>query len=244
MNAQLLHTSITEHFRAKIESGELSPGDRLPSYRDMAADWTVSMGTVRTAVAALRSEGLVTGDGGGAGTIVAEPPGPALDWSTIKTITKAMHDDIEGEFTPELVVTMSGPGGFAALLTWSHSLRLVPVLNAVTFPAREKPTASEKQYAKAAKSCTWQVLKTGKWHVYLPKAIQKYGEGARVLIFDDRVISGTTQRLAKDHMESIGLDVRTAAMIVSTDNTMNVDYFGTVIDDSFRMPWGTDRGRQ
>lgn len=237
------HTQITDYFSERIERGELQAGERIPTYAELAAQFEVSVATVRQAMNALRHNGLVDSLGG-AGSFVSDRTGvQSLGWKSIHNITQRLHDEIETSYTPEVVLTMSGPGGFAAMLSMSYSMRLVPTLVAVTFPLRESVSAAENSYRQAAKSSTWKRLETGKWSVYLPKALANYPESTRVLIFDDRVLSGTTQKLARDHLESAGMNVKTAALVVSTDNTMNVDYFGTIIDDRFSMPWGTDRGR-
>ena len=53
-----------------IVDGRLAPGDRLPSARQLAADWRVSRNTVDDALAALQAEGLLERRVG-AGTFVA-----------------------------------------------------------------------------------------------------------------------------------------------------------------------------
>ena len=45
---------IAEHFRARILSGDLRQGERLPSTREMAAEWQVA---AKTAVSFARSMG-------------------------------------------------------------------------------------------------------------------------------------------------------------------------------------------
>lgn len=45
--------------RAQITSGELAPGDRLPSITSLAQQYGVAMTTVRKALDALKAEGLV-----------------------------------------------------------------------------------------------------------------------------------------------------------------------------------------
>ncbi len=237
-----LHRKITDHYRSAIQSGELKPGDKLPAYRALVDKWQVSTSTVRTAMTALRSEGLVTGSAGG-GTVVTDHTTTPLDWPQIKLTSLEMHERIESEYAPDLVLTMSGPGGFAAFLTMSYSTRLVPTLAAVTFPAREPAVRTEVLYQEASASQTWEVLSTDKWRVYLPGALAGYPKRTRVLLFDDRVLSGTTQRIAREHLESIGLEIRTAALVTSSENAGKVDYVGLIVDDRFRMPWGTDRGR-
>lgn len=58
--------------RSKIEAGELGPGDRLPSLRDVAADAGVNVNTVRAAYAKLEVAGIVRTEQG-RGTFVTSP---------------------------------------------------------------------------------------------------------------------------------------------------------------------------
>lgn len=57
--------------RARVESGELAPGTRLPPILAMAGEYGVSVPTVRKALAVLKDEGLVTGIAGW-GTFISE----------------------------------------------------------------------------------------------------------------------------------------------------------------------------
>ena len=57
--------------RARIEDGELVPGDRIPSVVSLAQEYELAAGTVRKALAALQREGLVESRVGW-GTFVAE----------------------------------------------------------------------------------------------------------------------------------------------------------------------------
>jgi len=57
--------------RGQIESGELAPGQQLPSVIALAAEYQVSTPTVKKALGLLKAEGLVTGVAG-YGTFVAE----------------------------------------------------------------------------------------------------------------------------------------------------------------------------
>ena len=50
---------IYGRLRAQIDSGELSPGDRLPSIVDLAQTYEVALTTVRKALDRLKDEGLV-----------------------------------------------------------------------------------------------------------------------------------------------------------------------------------------
>ncbi|MFJ4690050.1 GntR family transcriptional regulator [Streptomyces sp. NPDC088766] len=75
--AQLIYVAVADHVEARIRSGELQPGARLPSERDLAKEYGVAYLTVRRAAQVLRERGLVE-TVHGRGTFVADPlPEPA-----------------------------------------------------------------------------------------------------------------------------------------------------------------------
>ena len=59
-----LYRQIAEEIRQQILQGQLSPGDRLPSVRQMAAQWDCTVGTVQRAYQELASLGLVVSRAG------------------------------------------------------------------------------------------------------------------------------------------------------------------------------------
>ncbi|MGW0435264.1 winged helix-turn-helix domain-containing protein [Micromonospora sp. NPDC003197] len=63
---------LAEHIRNQIKSGELKPGDKLPSSAQLKAKHNISDSVVRYAMHALRTEGLVESTQG-LGVFVAEP---------------------------------------------------------------------------------------------------------------------------------------------------------------------------
>jgi DNA-binding GntR family transcriptional regulator len=65
------YRQLADIIRAKIESGELAPGARLPSITALAAQYEVAQITVQKALTLLKAEGLVVGVAG-YGTFVAE----------------------------------------------------------------------------------------------------------------------------------------------------------------------------
>jgi len=67
-----LHVQISESLLARIESGELVAGDRLPPERDLSEALGVNRLTLRRALRALESQGLITRRPG-LGTHVATP---------------------------------------------------------------------------------------------------------------------------------------------------------------------------
>ncbi|WP_157474270.1 GntR family transcriptional regulator [Parafrankia sp. EUN1f] len=61
--------TIADHFRKEIELGNLSPGQKLPTIRDIAKDWGVSRPTADKAIAILQMENLVRTAGRGGTTV-------------------------------------------------------------------------------------------------------------------------------------------------------------------------------
>lgn len=84
-----LHRKLTDALRRGIESGEFSPGERLPSERRLAAALAVSRTTVVAAFDALRAEGLLESRRG-SGTRISTGLRPArpAPW------TPGMHNQV------------------------------------------------------------------------------------------------------------------------------------------------------
>ncbi len=54
-----IHYRLQQEIRRRMESGQWAPGSIIPPERKMAEEYTVSLGTVRTAILNLVSEGLL-----------------------------------------------------------------------------------------------------------------------------------------------------------------------------------------
>ncbi|OHV49314.1 GntR family transcriptional regulator [Pseudofrankia sp. BMG5.36] len=65
---------IADRLRGEIESGELLPGAKLPSERTLMDAYGTARGTIREAIALLRSEGLVTVEHGRGAFVRRRPP--------------------------------------------------------------------------------------------------------------------------------------------------------------------------
>ncbi|HEX5540856.1 MAG TPA: winged helix-turn-helix domain-containing protein [Micromonospora sp.] len=63
---------LANHIRQQIKSGELKPGDKLPSTAQLKAEHKISDSVIRYAMHALRTEGLVESTHG-VGVFVAQP---------------------------------------------------------------------------------------------------------------------------------------------------------------------------
>ncbi|MET8837087.1 winged helix-turn-helix domain-containing protein [Micromonospora sp. NPDC004540] len=71
MPAKAKWARIADHIREQIASGELAPGDKLPSTAQLRDEYGVSAGVVRQAILVLQMQGVVEGVHG-VGVFVAE----------------------------------------------------------------------------------------------------------------------------------------------------------------------------
>ncbi|GHJ11623.1 hypothetical protein TPA0907_59900 [Micromonospora humidisoli] len=70
------YVRVVETITAQIRAGELAPGDKLPTYAQLADEYKISISTAQAALRILRDRGLVEGHQG-KGTYVAAPEDPA-----------------------------------------------------------------------------------------------------------------------------------------------------------------------
>lgn len=68
-----MYHQIADYLRQEINGGRYGAGQPLPSERELCERYTVSLTTVRRAVAILREEGLVTTRRGAASTVRERP---------------------------------------------------------------------------------------------------------------------------------------------------------------------------
>lgn len=68
-----VHYQIADSIRERITSGELEPGDPIPTIEDLARQWHCSAGVARSALAVLRGEGLITTTRGKPATVREQP---------------------------------------------------------------------------------------------------------------------------------------------------------------------------
>ncbi|MFF7839889.1 winged helix-turn-helix domain-containing protein [Streptomyces ossamyceticus] len=73
-----VYMQVADHIAARIASGDLRPGARLPGERDLGTEYGVAYLTARRAIRELRERGLVV-TLPAKGTFVAYPPEPEAD---------------------------------------------------------------------------------------------------------------------------------------------------------------------
>lgn len=74
MDSDHLYQQIAETLRRQVLTGELKPGDRLPSVREAAEQWNCTVGTVQRAYQELSQAGLITSRAGQGTRVVDHPP--------------------------------------------------------------------------------------------------------------------------------------------------------------------------
>ena len=72
---QKTHREVADALRARIRSGELRPGQRMPTQARLADEFGVERGAVRQALRILQSEHLLTNVSKGSPATVAPDPG-------------------------------------------------------------------------------------------------------------------------------------------------------------------------
>ncbi|WP_192498721.1 GntR family transcriptional regulator [Ornithinimicrobium pratense] len=82
---------VRRQLAEQIRSGQLSPGDRLPTVRRLAGDLEIAPNTVARAYRELETEGLIQGRGR-AGTYVSA--GASTDQATAPADTPAIRDPL------------------------------------------------------------------------------------------------------------------------------------------------------
>jgi len=102
---------VTSHVRHLIERGELRPGDRLPTERELAARIGVSRPTVRTGLRTLATMGVVRSRQG-AGTFITDGP-PALASEPLGLMAALHGLSRDGLFEARRVLEV-GTSGLAA----------------------------------------------------------------------------------------------------------------------------------
>ncbi|MGF1628708.1 MAG: FadR/GntR family transcriptional regulator [Kiloniellaceae bacterium] len=137
----LTHRVIGE-LRARIESGELKPGDRLPTEQALIKHFGVSRTVIREAVAGLRADGLVL-PRQGIGVFVLEPAAPNAELPLLTLPTRKISDIIES-LELRTAVEVEAAGLAAARCSPAQEAEIHSCLKAFEVRLRAgEPTAAE-----------------------------------------------------------------------------------------------------
>jgi len=104
---QTLYQQIEEQIRQLIATGELKPGDRLPTVRQLAHSLNVNQNTVVRSYSALEQAGVVVGRRGGGTTVAAKSTDPSILRLRQRRLSDIIDSDlvkvISMGYTPEEV---------------------------------------------------------------------------------------------------------------------------------------------
>jgi molybdate-binding protein/DNA-binding transcriptional regulator YhcF (GntR family) len=107
MAESYLYEKISATIRQDILAGKLKPGERLPSVRELAAEWRCTLGTVQRAYQELASQGLVTSRAGQGTRVVEQVAGeqrsPLRRISLIHRAESFLLEVLTAGYTPEEV---------------------------------------------------------------------------------------------------------------------------------------------
>lgn len=93
MDSTPIYEQITRQIKAKILSGELTPGTALPSMRLLAKELRISVITTKRAYEELEREGLITSQTG-RGSFVAEVSSGRLREEQLRTVEEHLTNAI------------------------------------------------------------------------------------------------------------------------------------------------------
>lgn len=161
---------IAQRIRARIESGELRPGDRVPSSRAITREWGVAIATATKALGVLRDEGL-TRSRPGVGTVVAPVRGPGPDRDlTRDRVVRAAIAIADQHGLPELSMRrVAGELGVATMSLYRHVPGKAELVLAMIDTAigdqpmpRRRPAGWRAQLEICAR-LQWQVFRRHPW---------------------------------------------------------------------------------
>ncbi len=115
MAACSIHVKIAQHFRERIASGALRPGDRLPPEPELAARFRCSVGTVRRAMNSLIHEGSVQ-PRQGVGVFVCVRPRRKILGAIVHNVRDPDHAHLVEQLT-----AAAGRRGYSVMLCVPHA---------------------------------------------------------------------------------------------------------------------------
>ena len=105
---------IAEDIRSRIAAGDLGPGDRVPSARQITKDWGVAIATATRVLALLRDEGLVRVVPG-VGTLVAPLEAPPQPRPRPRSSEATVQSGLSRERITQAAIRIADAEGMAAL---------------------------------------------------------------------------------------------------------------------------------
>ncbi|MEO3873616.1 GntR family transcriptional regulator [Nonomuraea sp. B12E4] len=171
---------IVEEFRARILSGELRAGARMPSIRQIAQRWGVAIATATKVIATLRDEGLVVARVG-AGTVVAAradlqqpepPPRQALNREhVLRTAIAIAGTEGLGAVSMRRLAAELGAGPMSLYRHVANKDELVTQMVDEVFGDSELPSPGPEGWRAKLELVSRRQWELVQRHIWLPRAI-------------------------------------------------------------------------
>jgi GntR family transcriptional regulator len=122
-SSSLRHREVREAIAARIASGELAPGDRLPSERTLQDEFSCARSVIRQALAALSRDGWVASSNQRGYTVL----GPRIPWiSRLRLLSDESWtltiDDVRQDVAPvDVAEALMIPAGAPVVVRESHT---------------------------------------------------------------------------------------------------------------------------
>lgn len=84
------YQQVSEVLREAIGGGQYRPGEKLPSHREVADDFGVSIGTIKRAFALLQSQGLIVTRQGQGAFVRTQPAEPTVEGDELAQLREAV----------------------------------------------------------------------------------------------------------------------------------------------------------
>lgn len=119
------YVQIAAEIRRRITAGELRPGDRVPSTRQITQEWSVALATATKALALLSQQGVVRAEPR-IGTVVAtpEPPPASPQHATRRRPAREPDQELSRERIVHAAIEIADAEGLAAVSMRSVAARL------------------------------------------------------------------------------------------------------------------------
>ncbi|MFC9943286.1 TetR/AcrR family transcriptional regulator C-terminal domain-containing protein [Streptomyces pratensis] len=217
MTTEPPYLRIAGEIRRRIASGELGPGDPVPSTRRITQEWGVAMATATKALGALAQEGLVRAVPG-VGTLVAESgrerattQGRQLSRERVIRAAIALVDE-EGlaALSMRRIATEFGTSTMALYRHVPSKGELVRLMAEAVFgsgPAGPRPTGWRPMLEREAR-WLWKQYEQHPWLARAMAHLTRPMASPNAMLFTERVLSALTGLgLAPEQMLHIHLTV-------------------------------------
>ncbi|MER6612264.1 SIR2 family NAD-dependent protein deacylase [Streptomyces xantholiticus] len=168
---------------------------------------------------------------------LAQESGVTFSWEYLSPTLKRFHRRIQQEFSPDFILSISGPGDYAPAYCLAHVNEEVPVLPAVTFPRVMKDGGRRDSFRAVAVRDGWIHCQSTKWDIFLPNLVRDFPDGAHALIFDEEATGENAQLILADVLTGFGYDVKKAALVIAPECETYVDFYDQVVAGKFAFPW-------